>query len=148
MEPGEIPIKLVMSQEIVTIGPDTPLPEVFERFSEKGCTDLIVAAPDGQFLGFITALDLLASVGPVIGVRTLKKTTCIDCLLKRDTTTAADIMTRSHIALSDDSTLRDAMEAMERYRYPVLIVVDERGAAVGRLEVCMIISHLRVAGHL
>lgn len=148
MQPTDIRVAAVMAASVAFIGPDTPLPEVFERFAEPGCTDLVVAGADNRFLGFITALDLLAAVGPVVGVRSRRKTACLECLLRRDVTVAADIMTRSHITVPVTATLREAMEAMERYRYPVLIVVDERGVAVGRLEVCMIIAHLRVAGHL
>ncbi|WP_342676818.1 CBS domain-containing protein [Methanofollis sp. UBA420] len=148
MQPTDIPVTAVMAEVVTTIGPDTPLPEVFERFAAPGCTDLVVAGEDNRFLGFITALDLLAAVGPVVGVRSRKKTACLECLLRRDATAAADIMTRSHITVPAAATLREAMEAMERYRYPVLIVVDGDGVAVGRLEVCMIVAHLRVAGHL
>jgi len=148
MEPTEIPVTAVMSGTPFTVPPDTPLPEVFERFSRAGCTELVVSGPENHFLGFITALDLLAAVGPIVGVRSRKKITCIDCLLRGDATVAADIMTRSHITIPATATLREAMEAMERYRYPVLIVVDESGSVVGRIEVCMIIAHLRIAGHL
>jgi CBS domain-containing protein len=148
MEPTEIPVTTVMSGTPSTVPPETPLPEVFERFSSVGCTDIVVSGPGNRFLGFITALDLLAAVGHLIGIRSRKKTTCIDCLLRGDATVAADIMTRSHITIPATATLREAMEAMERYRFPVLIVVDEAGSVVGRIEVCMIIAHLRIAGHL
>ncbi|QSZ68031.1 CBS domain-containing protein [Methanofollis aquaemaris] len=148
MEPADIPVTTVMDEEVVSVLPDTPLPEVFETFSRLGCTDLVVAGPEDHFLGFITALDLLASVGPVVGVRSRERERCIECLLRRETAVAADIMTRSHISVPTTATLRHAIEAMEHYRYPALVVVDERGVAVGRLEACMVISHLRVAGHL
>ncbi len=148
MEPTEIPVTAVMSDAPSTIPPDTPLPEIFEQFSRTGCTDIVVSGPEGRFLGFITALDLLTAVGHVIGVRSRRRTTCIDCLLRGDTAVAADIMTRGHITIPDTATVREAMEAMERYRYPVLVVVDRAGSVVGRIEVCMIIAHLRIAGHL
>jgi CBS domain-containing protein len=148
MQPAEIPVTTVMDEEIVSVLPDTPLPEVFETFSRLGCTDLVVTGSEDHFLGFITALDLLASVGPVVGVRGRGREHCIECLLRRETAVAADIMTRRHISVPATATLRHAIEAMERYRYPTLVVVDEDGVAVGRLEACMVISHLRVAGHL
>jgi len=59
MEPTEIPVTAVMSGTPFTVPPDTPLPEVFERFSRAGCTELVVSGPENHFLGFITALDLL-----------------------------------------------------------------------------------------
>lgn len=148
MEPTEIPVTAVMSETLDIVSPETPLPEIFERFSRAGCTDLIVVGPGNRFLGLITALDLLTAVGPIVGVRSRKKITCIDCLLRGDAAVAADIMTRSHITIRATATLRAAMEAMERYRYPALIAVDDAGSAVGRIEVCMIIAHLRIAGHL
>ncbi|SFH74789.1 HPP family protein [Albimonas pacifica] len=49
----------IMSRDLVTVGPDTPLETVADLFDRHGFTSLPVTAPDGSFLGVIFQLHLI-----------------------------------------------------------------------------------------
>ncbi len=144
----EIPLTAVMKKTFESILPDTPLESIFQRFSEESCYDLVVVDHEERFLGVITAIDLLATVGPIVGVRSMKRFSCVECLVKKGMTTAADVMNRGHITISREKTLGDAMRIMEKNRHPDLFVIDGNGRVDGQIAVCDIIAHLRVVGHL
>ncbi|MFC3169167.1 HPP family protein [Paracoccus fontiphilus] len=50
----------IMSRDLVTVAPDTPLLEVAALFSRHGFTSLPVVGPDGRYLGVIFQLHLIA----------------------------------------------------------------------------------------
>ncbi len=147
-EVTEISLTEVMYPIVDTIPPDTPLESIFTLFAEDRCDDLVVVDPQGRFLGVITALDLLAAVGPIVGVRSMKRSSCIECLVKTGISTAADVMKRGHITISRERTIGDAIRIMEKNRHPDLFVIDEGERVIGKIAVCDIIAHLRVVGHL
>lgn len=50
----------IMSRDLVTVAPDTPLLEIAALFSRHGFTSLPVVGPDGRYLGVIFQLHLIA----------------------------------------------------------------------------------------
>lgn len=148
MQTDDISVREIMTAEVQTIPPDTPIEVLFERFTTKGCTDLVVVDAAGKFLGVITEFDLLSAVSPIMGVRTAKRIPCIECLLSGSATVAADILTRRHITIEETASVTDAMRMMQKNRHPDLFVIDRQGRLVGQVEVCNIISHLRIVGRL
>ena len=50
----------IMSRDLVTVGPDTPLLDIAALFSRHGFTSLPVVGPDGRYLGVIFQLHLIA----------------------------------------------------------------------------------------
>jgi CBS domain-containing protein len=147
-EVTEIPLTGVINPEFDTILPETPLESIFAQFAEQRCDDLVVVDPEGRFLGVIAALDLLATVGPIVGLRSMKRSSCIECLVKTGISTAADVMRRGHITIAKDRTVGDAIRIMEKNRHPYLFAIEGDGKVIGKIAVCDIIAHLRVVGHL
>ncbi|MDI6718320.1 MAG: CBS domain-containing protein [Methanomicrobiales archaeon] len=138
----------IMQNKIVTVPQDAPIEVVLEKFSKEGCRDLVVLDRSGRYLGVIMALDLLGSVSPIMGVRGRKRLPCIECLVRGGASTAETLMTRRHITIHKDAPIEEVMRAMEKNRHPDLIVVDDRGMAIGQIEVCNVISLLRLVGRL
>ncbi len=131
-----------------TVFPDTPIRDLIELGSVEGCGDIPITTPEGTFLGIITPLDLIGSIMPTVGIQGSGTTRCITCHLKKEGATARDMMSREHITIQDDDTIMNAMQMMQRNRHGDLIVVDSRNTVVGRIEICRIIQHLRIAGEL
>jgi CBS domain-containing membrane protein len=49
----------VMSRDLVTVGPDTPLSQVADLFRKRGFTSLPVVGPEARLLGVIFQIDLI-----------------------------------------------------------------------------------------
>lgn len=131
-----------------TISPETPIRDLIEIGSVEGCGDIPVTTPQGTFLGIITPLDLIGSIMPSVGIRESGAARCITCHLKKEGATARDLMSREHITIHEDDSILNAMQMMQRNRHQDLMVVDARNKVVGKIEICRIIQHLRIAGEL
>jgi CBS domain-containing protein len=138
----------IMSRDFARVAPDTPLGDIIIRFSGKACPDLVVTDNDGTFRGVITPFDLMTHLNPIIGVRGRRKVSCIECMVMGEASIAADIMTRGHLTVREETPVMEVLRLLEKYHHPDLFVVDERGVALGVVSICGIISHLRIVGHL
>lgn len=54
----------IMSRDLVTLAPDTPVAEIAALFLRHGFTSLPVVGPEGRFLGVIFQLQLIAAAFP------------------------------------------------------------------------------------
>ncbi len=148
MDPDEMFIRDIMSTGFTRVLPDTPVETIVTHFSARGCSDLVVTDTSGHFLGVITPYDLLTAVSPEVGIRSRKRATCIDCLISGTVRTASDLMTRSHITVKESTSIPEGIRLLERHRHPDLVVINDDGVVIGVVEICNIISHLRIVGHL
>lgn len=138
----------LMTHDFERILPETPIDHCITHFSRRRCRDLVVTDREGHFLGVITPFDLLTQLSPTIGVRSRKKSGCIECIIQGDASTAEDIMTRQHITVHADTPVTEALRLLEKFHHPDLVVVDRQGVAEGIVEICTIIAHLRVIGNI
>jgi CBS domain-containing protein len=140
------PLSDLVSGNFITVGPQAPLAACIRHLMSGRCRDLYVTDAGGHFLGVITPLDLMAHLGPEMGVRSHKKSHHLGTLLSRDDLQAGDVMTRGHIAVSQDTPLSEALRLMEKHHHPDLVVVDREGVMVGIVDVCSILSYLGADG--
>jgi predicted transcriptional regulator len=138
----------IMSREFARVAPDTPLADIITHFSGEDCPDLVVTGHDGYFLGVITPFDLMTHLNPIIGVKSRRKVSCIECMVRGDASVAADIMTRGHLTVQEETPVGEVLRLLEKYHHPDLFVTDEQGVTLGVVSICRIISHLRIIGHL
>jgi CBS-domain-containing membrane protein/nucleotide-binding universal stress UspA family protein len=132
----------VMSREVVTVRPDTPLAEVVELLVRRRLKAVPVL-DEGRVVGIITGGDLLqrAGMGLRLSVqRSLPPAELAAQLreLAAQQKTAADVMSQPVITVRADAKVSDAVALMTRERVKRLPVVDEQGALVGivsRLDV-------------
>ncbi len=138
----EIRIVEILHTDFTSMHPDTPIADIFQSFARRGCRDIIVCDEAGKFLGIITELDLLGAISPGVGVRSRRKMGCLECIIKSGAKSAGEVMSREHITVPHSASVAQAMVAMEKYRHPDVIVVDDEGVAVGIVEMCDIIAFL------
>lgn len=138
----------IMSRDFTRVTPDTPLADIITRFSGKDCPDLVVTDQDGTFRGVITPFDLMTHLNPIIGVRTRRKVSCIECMIMGDASVAGDIMTRGHLTVREETPIVEVLRLLEKYHHPDLFVIDDKGVTLGVVSICGILSHLRIIGHL
>ena len=141
-----IAVSDLMTRDFEKILPDTPIDHCIKHFSQRGCRDLVVVDHKGRFLGIVTPVDLLTHLSPAIGVRSRKKSGCIECIIVGNASTAEDIMARKHITVRGDTPVAEALRLLEKYHHPDLVVVDQEGVVMGIVEICTIIAHLKVTG--
>ena len=138
----------IMSRDFSRIAPGTPLADIITHFAREACPDLVVTDHDGTFRGVITPFDLMTHLNPIIGVRSRRKVSCIECMIMGEASVAGDIMTKGHLTVREETPVMEVLRLLEKYHHPDLFVVDEHGVALGVVSLCGIISHLRIVGHL
>ncbi|MDH7510493.1 MAG: CBS domain-containing protein [Methanolinea sp.] len=146
ISPDTIPLSDLVRGTFTKVGPRTPLPFCIHHIIADRCRDLYVTDDGGRFLGVITPSDILAHLGPGMGVRSRKKSHHLGTLLSRDDLCAEDIMSRGHIAVMQDTPLSEALRLMEKHHHPDLVVVNREGVLVGIVDVCSILSYLAGEG--
>lgn len=129
-----------MSAPPVTVGPDTPFPEIVETLLSHEISGLPVVGSDGQLLGIVTEADLLSK--EAYGCRRRRALGLVaDYLRGRDPQwvrkgagrTAAEVMTASPVAASPEDDLRVAARHMLENHHKRLPVVAD-GRLVGMLS--------------
>ena len=141
------PLRAIMNRSPDVVHPETPVAEIYRIFSETGRSDILVTDRDGHFLGAINEIDLMASVGPAVGVRSRRKSGGLGYMLRGRAEKAEGLMTGAHLTISPDASVADAIIAIEKNRHPNLVVV-ENGKVLGLVEVCDIITFLIESGNL
>lgn len=105
---------------IVSVGPDTPLPELASTFASRRIGAVLVLDDDGKLAGIVSERDVvkaLASSGTAV-----------------HTLNADDIMTRSVTTVTPRTTINEAMELMDRGYFRHLPVLDD-GALLGIISI-------------
>jgi CBS domain-containing protein len=131
-------VRDVMSKEVVSVGPATPVREVVELTLGRTYRAVPVVEA-GKPVGIITSSDLVHRGG--LGVRldlleSLDKPALHDLLgrLSQQNRVAADVMTREPATVRADAPLPVAAELMVKRRLKRLPVVDGGGAIVGMVS--------------
>ncbi len=105
---------------IVSIRPDTSLPELASTIASRRIGAVIVLDDDGKLAGIVSERDVvkaLASHGAAV-----------------QTMNAGDIMTRTVKTVTPETTINEAMELMDRGYFRHLPVLDN-GSLVGIISV-------------
>jgi len=135
-------VREIMNSNFRKVHPDTPIDEIYRLFSKEGCTDLIVIDEQDHFTGIIHELELLYSVSPRVGVRSRRKSTSVTHIIRSTASCAKELITKDHITIPDNTSVADAIIAMEKNRHPDLIVIDKNGIVTGIVQVNDIIKFL------
>lgn len=118
-------VKDWMTRDVVTITPDTTLPDAHRLMDEKGIRRLPVLKDD-RLVGIVTR-------GDVRGAEPSSATSLsiweLHYLLARLTIT--EVMTPNPITISQDATIGEAAQVMMDSRISGLPVVDSGGKVVG-----------------
>lgn len=135
-------VQEIMSREVVTVRPNTPLTEVVELLIRRRLKAVPVLDA-GRIVGIITGGDLLQRAGMGLRLslqRSLPPAELAEQLreLAAQQKTAADIMSSPVIVVRDDAKVAEAVQLMKAKHLKRLPVVDSAGVLVGivsRLDV-------------
>jgi len=118
----------LMSKQIITINMDDPLSTVKDIFERQEFHHLLVVADD-KLLGVISDRDLFKSLNPKIDsmAATTKDLACLNIKVHQ-------IMTREPIYLSDEATVKSAIEMFNQHKISCIPIINNEGKPVGILS--------------
>ena len=120
----------VMTTEVITVSPETPVPDVARLLHERGISGVPVVDTDGTVIGIVSEGDLIGHAGTIGEQRRswwLRLLTGEDALARDYAKTHArsvrDVMTARVISVPDTASLADIARRMEKHgikRVPVV----------------------------
>jgi CBS domain-containing protein len=120
----------VMTTTVVTVSPETPVPEVARLLHERGISGVPVVDPGGTVIGIVSEGDLIGHAGTIGEQRRswwLRLLTGEDAMArdyaKTHGGTVRDVMTPRVITVQETASLADIAQLMERHgikRVPVM----------------------------
>jgi CBS-domain-containing membrane protein len=127
----------VMTREVVTVGPETSVPEIAQILHAKRISGVPVVAADGSVVGIVSEGDLMGhalAVGEQRGSWWLTFFSDNSALARDYTKThgriARDVMTREVISIAPTASLAETARTLERNRIKRVPVIDN-GKLVG-----------------
>jgi predicted transcriptional regulator len=133
----------VMSRDVITVQPETPLEEAIQILAEKRISGLPVIDSAGKVVGVISESDLMwreSGVTPPPYIMLLDSVIYLQNpasynqeLHKALGQTVGEVMTKHPITISPDKPLRDAARLMHDRGINRLVVVEPAGKLAGIL---------------
>jgi CBS domain-containing protein len=125
----------VMTRDVVSVHPDTPLPEVVGAVLDRDFRALPVVDAEARLVGIITNGDLVSRGGLSARLELLAALGQSGALPSEvERRTAAEIMTAPVVSIAPDTPLREAVHVMADKRIKRLPVIDAAGRLVGILS--------------
>jgi len=125
----------IMTRDVVTVTPDTPVRDIAALLAEKHISGVPVLTHNGKLIGMVSETDLLhrAEVGTE-PERKRKWWLDFNALAREYAKAyglrAQVVMSRCVVAVHDDAELRDVADVLDRHRFKRVPVVQE-GRLVG-----------------
>ena len=133
---GEITAKDMMVKNVVSVTPETPLPEIAEVMGRRGISGVPVVDADNQVVGVISEKDFLSRMGAEspqnfmsVVVNCLRAKGCIVLPIRAQK--AKDIMTSPAIAVGERATYMEVAQLFHEKGINRAPVVDQEGRLVG-----------------
>ena len=132
---GVTQVREVMSRDVVSVRPDTPLASAVRQLVESPYRALPVSDAQGRVVGIVTNSDLVerGDLGLRIELlRTLSpRELAAELLASERGKVVADVMTSPAVTIEADATVADAAHLMVSRRLKRVPVVDENGRMLG-----------------
>ena len=123
----------IMLSEIPTIHEDAQLADVIARFLEAGTRRLIVTDGAGRPLGLISDADAVTRVQPAAR-RGVMQALRGKRNIQDEKTTAVQLMSGGVLSAPPDTSLTEAAHMMLSQKRKWMVVVDEKGRAIGLVD--------------
>jgi CBS domain-containing protein len=137
------PVSNVLPRDLLTVNPDTPVPEVIEKITGNEVQRIAVVDRRGKFLGLISDSDLLPVIAgqPGLWDVIISKLTFIEkgrrlneSLQHVRARTAAEVMAENVMTIQEDAPIDEAVELMAEKGLKRLPVVDKDGIFKGLIS--------------
>jgi CBS domain-containing protein len=123
-----------MTQDVVTVGEETPFKELVEVMADTKISALPVVDADGRVVGVVSEADLMLRQefpeGPPEG-QLFEGRRRRQARAKAAGTTAVEVMTSPAIIVGPDASIAEAARLLHRHRIKRLPVVDPAGPLLG-----------------
>jgi len=126
----------IMTREVVTVRPDTPLAEVAEAMGNRGISGVPVVDPNGQVVGVISEKDLLTQMGlsepknfMSLVASCLKSKGCVALPIKQRE--AADLMSSPAVTVGPDTSVKEIAAIFTAKGLNRVPVTDPEGRLLG-----------------
>src|SRR6266571_603091 len=129
----QVRVKDVMTREVTTVAPATPVKEIARQIAQNRVSALPVVDSEGRVVGVVSEADLLLKEGRIeAGHSSLFEPAGRRAeRAKAAGFTAAELMTAPALTVAPEAPLAEAARLMRERGVKRLIVVDERGNLVG-----------------
>jgi CBS domain-containing protein len=137
------PVRNVLPRDLLTVNPDTPIPEVIEKITGNDVQRIAVVDGYGKFLGLISDSDLLPIISghPGLWDVILSKLTFIEkgrqlneLLQHIRAKTAVEVMIKNVITIQEDASIDEAVQLMAEKGLKRLPVVNKDGIFKGLIS--------------
>lgn len=136
-------VQSIMSQDVVSVRPETPLQEAAELLARHGFDGMPVVDEENKLVGIITEYDLI-SKGSAIHLPTFQKIIENLGIYHKDKTSfkndfaelaslqVKDVMNKDPLTLAEDATYEEAVAAFrDHHRVNPIPVIDQYRKVVG-----------------
>ena len=136
-------VQSIMTRDVVSVGPDTPLQEAAEVLARHGFDGMPVVDGENKLVGILTEYDLISKGSAIhlptfqkviqnLGVYSKDKSRLVKDFKELAALTVKDVMNNDPLTLSEDATYEDAVSAFrDHHRVNPIPVVDQNRKVVG-----------------
>jgi CBS-domain-containing membrane protein len=131
----EVTAARIMTREVVTVRPDTPVAEVAAAMGRTGVSGVPVVDARRRVVGVISERDFLREMGSgeanfmSLVAACLRSKGCVALPIKKKA--AADLMSAPAVTVPPETTVREVAEVLAAHRINRVPVVDGDGRLVG-----------------
>lgn len=145
--PADLRVREVMTREVVTARPDTPLGVLADLLLQGGVRSIPIVDDARRVVGIVTDGDLLrrGQIALPLSIREALTAAEVAAAVPPSAGRAAEIMTRDVVCASEDLPLPALVELLARHGFKRLPVVDRDGRLVGivsRADVLQTVAHV------
>lgn len=133
----QIMVQDLMSRDVVTVNPDTPLKEAARVLLEHRISGLPVVDSEQKLVGIVTEADFLTAIGIPSHHPTHSLWHSLETMFRHEPqlrsggATVAAIMMKEIITIEEDKTLHEVIETMKQHHIKRLVVTDEQQQVKG-----------------
>lgn len=139
----DLTVKSIMTQEVVSVKPDTPLQEAAELLARHGFDGMPVVDEENKLVGILTEYDLISKGSAThlptfqkiiqnLGVYSKDKSRFNEDFEELTRLTVKDMMNSDPLTLSDNATYEEAVSAFrDHHRVNPIPVIDQGRKVVG-----------------
>lgn len=130
-------VREIMTPEVITVTPETPLADAARILVERRISGLPVTGEDDKLVGVVTEADFLSAMGIPFHHPTHSVWQTLENMFRHPPRTAdmpstvADIMVEHVVSINEDKTLQDVIEQMKKYHIKRVIVTDDKELVSG-----------------
>jgi len=130
-------VREIMTTEMITVTPDTPLSDAARILVEQRISGLPVTGDDGKLVGVVTEADFLCAMGIPCHHPTHSVWQTLENMFRHPPRTTdmpskvGDIMVAQVVSINENKTLHDVIEQMKKHHIKRIIVTDDQDRVSG-----------------